>query len=345
MTPNLRLGPYTWFCSWVFPRSYSMKFLAVAFLGIHLPLIAYAIYLAFKHGWRDSLPDLLVVLAATLVGTGVTLWIQYVLLAPVRLTAGALQAYRGERSIWPLPEDAPDEAGELMRNTRDCLQNLDRLLRLKDQLAAGIAHDFRSPMAAISLAAELSLSDRNMEASSRRMIERVQRTAEAQQRHLSGLLAAVLDDTRNARFDLRPVPVAELWQNVRETLQTLAEHRGLELVFEPSEAVIAADAARITQVLNNLTSNALRVTPPGGSVRLSAEPAAGGQIVFHVRDTGPGLAGDVLQKQLAEEADGPLALGLGLRLARSLVHLHASRLLVDSQPGQGADFHFALKAA
>lgn len=338
-----QLKAYEWFCRWIFPASYSLKFLAVAFLGIHVPLIVFAIYLANKHGFKDSLVDLLVVLTATLAGTVMTLWLQYRLLAPIRLTAAALRAYRTTRSVWKLPENSPDEAGELMRSTRDCLQNLDQLMRLKDNLAAGIAHDFRSPLMAICLGTELALADEQMSPETRKVVARMRATAEAQQRQLTGLLNAVLDDTRNARFDLAPVEVAKIWEDVRSTLETVAQHRGISLEFAHTNAVVAADAARITQVLNNLTSNAIQATPTGGSVRLSVE-ANGEAWRLHVRDTGPGLEAEVLSRQLREEQSTPIKLGLGLRLAHSLVRLHSSRLQIESSAG-GTDFSFDLQRA
>lgn len=346
MALESQLRSYLWFSRWMFPRSYSIKFLATAFLGIHVPLIAYVVYLTTKHGFRESVPDLLVVLAATLVGTALTLWMQYELLAPVRVTSDAVEAYHAQREIWELPSDAPDQAGRLMHHTHECLQNLDQLMRLKDNLAAGIAHDFRNPLTGISLTSEVLLRDTTLTAEQRKHIESIKRTVTSQQQLVSGLLEAVLDDTRNARFELRQVRVADLWKDVEATLGTIAAHRKVKLSFTPTEAVIAGDGARITQVLNNLTSNALRATPSGGRVVLSAERATRGW-KLSVRDTGAGM--DHVQVTTLLNADTIVTtkakLGLGIRLANALLRLHASRLAIDSAPGEGSNFSFVLEAA
>lgn len=347
MSLHTELRSYLWFCRWIFPRSYSIKFLAIAFVGIHVPLITYVVYLAVRHGVSESLPDLLVVLLATLGGTALTLWMQYELLSPIRVTAGALQAYQAKREIWSLPSDAPDQAGDLMHRTQECLRDLDQLMRLKDSLAAGIAHDFRNPLTGLSLTAEALLTDPLLTAEQRRHVEAMRRTTDAQLRQITGLLEAVLDETRNANFAVGKIRVEDLWADVRSMLGAVAEHRKVRLGFEGTDAMIAGDRARITQVLNNLTSNALKATPTGGHVTLGAERITRGWKLV-VRDSGVGLDSKQISMLLnagkhpeAENAK----LGLGLRMTNSLLRLHASRLAISSAPGHGAEFSFVLEAA
>lgn len=343
------LTTYRWWCRPPFARSYSLKFLTVAFFGVHLPLIAFVAYVTVERGWREAWVDVLIVLTATLAGTGLTLWVQHRLLSPIRVTAGALRDYHDRREIAPLPVDLEDEAGELMRRTRECLGSLDGSLRLKDNLAAGIAHDFRNPLTGISLGAQILLADPTLSADHRTVVEQIQRTADAQLRLVQGLLEAVLDDTRNARFDLKAVALADVWHDVQATVDVVARQRGIALEFVPTTAVVAADRARLTQIVNNLASNALQATPAGGHVTISAE-SSGGDWVLHVRDTGRGLDAAHLLELLHQGTSQRAAaqrktLGLGLRMVEAMLRLHASRLAVASQPGAGADFHFRLAAA
>jgi signal transduction histidine kinase len=109
--------------------------------------------------------------------------------------------------------------------------------------------------------------------------------------------------------------------------------------------VLDVDAVRIGQVLGNLVSNAVRHTPAGGSVVVSAEPARGGKAVsFAVTDTGPGIDPAVLPyafDRFVRSRDSRGS-GLGLAIAKSLVEAHGGEIAADSPPGGGTRMRFEL---
>lgn len=109
---------------------YRGKLMAVAFVGIHAPLIALAVWYTFdqERDWRAALEVLLVTLVATLVGTAATLFVMGRLLYPVLLTSRALRAFREHREQLALPAGYTDEIGTLMDDTRATLQQLGSLL-------------------------------------------------------------------------------------------------------------------------------------------------------------------------------------------------------------------------
>jgi diguanylate cyclase (GGDEF)-like protein len=115
----------------VFPRSFSAKLLAVAFAGIHVPLLLLIVWLV----WQSELEAAqrwnigLVVLVATLLGTGATLWVLYRLLAPLRDAASALDLYYAEQRLPLLPEQGEDELGRLLRGINRSLRGIDAGLR------------------------------------------------------------------------------------------------------------------------------------------------------------------------------------------------------------------------
>ena len=111
-------------------RSYRAKIMAVAFLGTHVPLIVLAVYLSFQTtlGWADGLRTAGVTLAATLVGTALTLLALNALLRPVTQVSRALRAYRATRRVEPLPEDYRDEVGTLMADAGAMVADLERSL-------------------------------------------------------------------------------------------------------------------------------------------------------------------------------------------------------------------------
>ncbi len=152
LTMYTRLATARW------PRTYLGKFLFTAFLGVHVPLIALATYIALSiSDWSVAAPFLLITLVATLLGTLATQLVQRQLLAPMLITSQALDSYVRQRSVPDLPGSYTDEAGLLMGNAQFCITHLDDLLRMKDNLLAVLSHDTRLPLTTVSLASSLCL--------------------------------------------------------------------------------------------------------------------------------------------------------------------------------------------
>src|SRR5262249_43132324 len=133
---------------------------------------------------------------------------------------------------------------------------------------------------------------------------------------------------------------------------------GVQLTIESSEdGKVIADRTRVLQVLQNLISNALKVTPKGGAVRVSVGPAEGDaapgepveptkDIEFRVADAGPGIP-EELRPRVFERyyRKGGRGLGLGLYIAKAIVDAHGGRIWASAAPGGGACFHFTLHRA
>ena len=144
MTPKLSL--YRALSRLPRPRTYLGKFLLTAFLGVHVPLIAVVCYVtARSQQWEGALPILLVALAATLVGTLATMYVQGRLLAPVLETSRALNDYVEQKILPALPTGFSDEAGRLMKDAQGCVIHLADLLQLKKRSARN--HVARCPVA------------------------------------------------------------------------------------------------------------------------------------------------------------------------------------------------------
>jgi signal transduction histidine kinase len=110
--------------------------------------------------------------------------------------------------------------------------------------------------------------------------------------------------------------------------------------------LVAADAARIVQVLGNLLRNAIKFTPNGGCIGLAAD-ARDSAVVFAVSDSGRGIAAENQQyvfDRYWQSADGARVRGsgLGLSIARGIVEAHGGRIWVESTPGQGSTFAFTI---
>ena len=123
----------------------------------------------------------------------------------------------------------------------------------------------------------------------------------------------------------------------------------LELQLAPDVDLVEGDERRIRQVVFNLLSNAVKFTPPGGSVEVSSGQR-NGEVLVSIADTGTGIPAEDLERIFeefqqtdagAQEREGT---GLGLALSKRLIELHGGRIWVESEPGKGSTFTFALPA-
>jgi signal transduction histidine kinase len=140
-----------------------------------------------------------------------------------------------------------------------------------------------------------------------------------------------------------PVVVGELLADVADLYSELAEEKNLTLrIVEPPPLTIRVDHVRMRQALANLLDNAVKYTPAGGAVELSAEET-GGRVRIHVRDTGPGIPPQDLDRiwdrlYRGDSSRSARGLGLGLSLVRAITRAHGGEASVISEPGRGAEF-------
>jgi CheY-like chemotaxis protein/nitrogen-specific signal transduction histidine kinase len=226
--------------------------------------------------------------------------------------------------------------------------------RRKDEFLATLAHELRNPLAPIRNAAEMlkvkAPTDPDL-VWGRDVIER-------QVGQMARLLDDLLDVSRITRgkLELRKgrVTLAAVVESAVETSRPAIDGGGHRLTVElpPEPAHLDADPVRLAQVFANLLNNAAKYTDRGGDVRLSAQ-LVGREVVVSVRDTGIGIAPEVLPRlfEVFSQATPALersqgGLGIGLSLVRGLVEMHGGRVQGRSAgPGQGSEFVVRLPVA
>jgi signal transduction histidine kinase len=165
---------------------------------------------------------------------------------------------------------------------------------------------------------------------------------------VSGLLALSRLDAGEARREWRTFDLAILARTTAEQMRLMAEDRGLNLEIDTTAAAVCGEAERIKQVIVNLLGNAIRFTPPGGTVALRVLDVADGS-VLEVRDTGVGIPAAALPKvfdrffrvdEARSREDG--GAGLGLSIVRAICVGHGAEIAVESREGHGSCFrvHF-----
>ena len=229
------------------------------------------------------------------------------------------------------------------------LTELRRLETVRRDFIANLSHELRTPIASIKALGE-TLHDGAVEQPSvaRDFLEKINLEVDrlAQMVQEMGELSRI--ESGEAPLQKTPVNVAEVVDRAAGRLKAQADRAGLRLETQVATdlPLVPADEARIEQVLVNLIHNAIKFTPSGGRITVSAK-ADGGNLVVAVSDTGVGISEDDLPRVFerfykADRARAGGGTGLGLAIARHVVEAHGGRIRVESVEGRGATFSFAL---
>jgi signal transduction histidine kinase len=262
--------------------------------------------------------------------------------------AARLQAYYIdlEREV----QERTSELATAMTKLGEKSQELEAASHHKSEFLANMSHELRTPLNAITGFSQVLRKQLfgEINAKQAEYLEDIL----ASSRHLLSLIDDVLDlskvEAGQIELKLSPFSLLEALERgvvmVRERATTKRVRIGLSM---SDVDVITADERRVTQVVFNLLSNAVKFTPPGGTIDVDAAQVDG-EIRISVTDTGPGIPSED-QGRIFEEFQQAAAgkeqregTGLGLALSKRLVELHGGRIWVDSEPGRGSTFAFAL---
>jgi PAS domain S-box-containing protein len=227
----------------------------------------------------------------------------------------------------------------------------DRANRAKSEFLSRMSHELRTPLNAILGFGQLlqlgALSERQGES-----VDQVLRGG----RHLLGLINEILDisriETGSLALSREAVNAQELLKETIDLIRPLAAEREVRIeAQEDCSWTVQADRQRLRQVLLNLASNAVKYNHHGGRVSFSCEPAPDGRVCISVRDTGPGLSAEKMERlftpfdRLGAEETEVQGTGMGLVLAKGLMEAMGGTLTADSVEGQGSTFNMELTLA
>jgi len=239
--------------------------------------------------------------------------------------------------------------GQLLLVIQD-LTNLRRLETVRRDFVANVSHELRTPIASLKAMTE-TLQDGAIDdpAAARDFVNRMHQEIDALAQLVEELL--LLGGIESGQLPLRVerVAPADVLARAHDRFAPLAERSRVRLALDPTPALpdVEADPERIAQVFANLIHNAVRYTPAGGEIHLSAETAEGG-VAFAVRDSGHGITAEDLARIFERFYKGDRArttggTGLGLAIAKHIVQQHGGELRAESDgPGRGATFTFTL---
>lgn len=271
----------------------------------------------------------------------------------VCLAAAAL-IFRGYMIKVRLNEKLAKTNGELKRLNVELGEKNEEMKRLNEEVLelthsrlvffTNISHELRTPLTLIADPVEMLLEDTGIKGKSRELLKMVQRNALA----LQQLVSNILDfrkiqngkmELKLYRFDI--VKTLTMWVG---DFQLTAERKQIRLHLDVDDLTgsheMIADQEKISRIVFNLLSNALKYTPAGGEIFVSLKDE-GANLRLDVRDTGKGISQDEADKIFERffQAKGAASgTGIGLALVKSFVELHHGEARVESEPGKGSDF-------
>ncbi|MBI5236373.1 MAG: PAS domain-containing sensor histidine kinase [Deltaproteobacteria bacterium] len=230
-----------------------------------------------------------------------------------------------------------------------------RVETIKRDFVANVSHELRTPLASIKGYSE-TLLDGGMDEkeTQKEFLRIIDRHATRMSRLIDDLLILSRLESHQMRIVHEPVDLKELIANVAQGFQKLSGDKGISVSVNMPDSLpkVSADRDRIEQVVVNLLDNAIKYTGAGGRVKVSAQADGDSWVRVDVSDTGPGIPdADIpriferfyrVDKARSRELGGT---GLGLAIVKHIIALHNGRLWVESAPGKGSTFNFALKTS
>jgi len=312
--------------------------------------------------WRPGTPE-----ADFLLGVINATWISAAIATAIALVLGSFLAYTMTRSLreltaathvlaegqlgYQVKVHSKDELGTLALSFNKMSSELARANELRRQMTADIAHDLRTPLSVIMGYTE-ALNDQKLSPTPETFA--VMHTEAQHLSHLIDDLKTIsLAEAGELPLMYQRISVVVLFRRTADAHRVKADQGQVAIRIDigPDVADINVDVERMVQVLGNLMGNALRYTPAGGEIRLSAQ-VEDGEVCLQVADTGSGIAEEHLpyvfeRSYRGDKARGGLEgeTGLGLAIARSLVEAQGGSIAVQSELGKGTQFTICLPVA
>ncbi len=234
------------------------------------------------------------------------------------------------------------------------MTELHRLERVRRDFVSNISHELRTPLASLRALTE-TLRDGALDdpEAAPRFLDRIETEVDSLAQMVQELLELSRIESGQVPFRFRPVPVSEVVLAPVERLQPLAAREEIDLIIDlaPRLPRVYADAERVHQVMANLVHNALKFSPQGASIIVSAGGDSSGQeVIVSVSDTGVGIPAEDRDRIFerfykTDRARASGGTGLGLAIAKHIIQAHGGRIWVDSIENRGSKFSFTLTVA
>ena len=226
---------------------------------------------------------------------------------------------------------------------------LERTEAMRRTFVADVSHELRTPIASIAAAAETLADGGSDEGETAHLLDLIRRQSDRMRELIEDLMDLAEIESGTVEMQRTDVPLARLLEEARGDFSSAASERRISLAVDADTSVVVeGDERRLSQIVRNLVDNAIKFSPDGGTVTLSARPAAEGAVIS-VADQGPGIPRAEQDRifQRFYQVDRSRSktrpgTGLGLAIVKHLVHLHGGAVEVESELGRGSVFRVRL---
>jgi len=292
---------------------------------------------------------ILLVIFSTAVALAIALLLTRYISRPIAEIDAAIRQLGGADFSRPISVRGPEDLRYLGRRLDWLRRRLDEFETQKSRFLRHVSHELKTPLTALREGAEL-LHDQvaGPLAPAQRQVVSIMRDNSIK---LQRLIEELLDYQRAlhaaASLEVKPLMLDQLVAEATRAHHLAAQAKGLRLVVDAQPAMLEADPEKLRSIVDNLVSNAVKFTPPGGTISVKARALAG-EAVIEVMDSGPGVAPEERESIFnlffrgRTKADtGVKGSGLGLAIARELVEAHGGQIAVVAG-GAGGHFRVTL---
>lgn len=245
-------------------------------------------------------------------------------------------------------QESEDRLREFYNKEKEMRQELEAEINRRVEYTRILVHELKTPITPVLAASELLLEEVK-EGPWRGLVEAIDQGASNLNRRIDELLDLARGEIGMLHLNVQAIDPAPLLQEVVSSAMLVASRNGqsISLGMPSSLPTVRADEERLRQVVMNLVNNALKFTPEGGQITLSARDD-GANLIVEVHDTGRGMSVEEQQRlfepyyRLESDRERFSGLGLGLALSKRLVELHGGQIWVESQKGKGSTFGFSV---
>ncbi|OXA73480.1 ATP-binding protein [Flavobacterium aquidurense] len=329
-------------------KSYAFKFLFVAFVGIHIPLIGILFFVLYYNHSVSPTSILIFSLVMTLLATTITLIVLNQLIKPISIASKALDDYRNNRKLSVLPTEFSDEAGLLMANIQESIYEAESFINEKQDLIYMLSHDLKNFAGNPQGLANLIITE-NPSESVRQLAELIRESTNLQFRYIENFIKLLQEQDRvvKGNLELRTILFPGILPFINEQVEQRLIDKNIKLSVDVAltEAQLRIDEGLLIQVIVNLISNAIKFSYFDSEIKVRIYND-NSKLVITVTDTGIGFDKsqiDELFKKFTKMSRlgtaNESSTGIGLYLCKKIIEKNKGSLSATSEgKNKGAEF-------
>jgi signal transduction histidine kinase len=335
-------------------KSYAFKFLFVAFVGIHIPLIGILFFVLYYNHSVSATSILVFSLIMTLLATLVTLLVLNQLIRPISIASKSLDDYRNNRKLSILPTEYTDEAGLLLANIQESIYEAESFINEKQDLIYMLSHDLKNFAGNPQGLANLIISE-NPSDSVRQLAELIRESTNLQFRYIENFIKLLQEQDRVVKWaqESKTIVLSGILPFINEQVEQrlLDKNIKLSINLEITEAKLRLDEGLLVQVLVNLISNAIKFSYFDSEVKVRIY-SENSKLIITVVDKGIGFDKnqiDELFKKFTKMSRlgtaNESSTGIGLYLCKKIIEKNKGTLNATSEGrNKGAEFRIEFEA-